>query len=333
MGFNCFVIVLWDCNAGFKSRLHKNIRYIPLQFRRRYFFHGIARLIGYIYKYNIQILHSHMYTSNLVCSFASIFMPRCLFITGEHGKNEWKRWYHHLLEKVFINNCSSMRVAASDDIRKLRIKFDGVDPRSIVYIPNGTNVKKYNANNIKKPQIIGSLGRLVHVKDFPTLISALKVLRKNGYFLQLKIAGQGDAYEELETFIASQDLGRDVELLGYQKSEEFLRSIDIFAMSSLREGIPLALLEAMAHGLPCVATNVGGIPDVICHEENGLLSSPQDVLGLSDNIARYVDDQQLRIAMGRNAKQTILSKFSIGHMAEKYTQLYGNLLKNKVNKC
>lgn len=331
--YNCFVIVLWDCKNGFKNRLNKNVTYFSLQFRKRYFFYGITKLVLYIYRYNIKILHSHMYTSNLISSIASIFLPNCILITGEHGKNEWKKWYHHLFEKKIISKCASMRITASDDIRKMRIKHDGVNPHSIRYIPNGTSVKKNTVDNKKKPRIIGSLGRLVSVKDFPTLISAVKLLYYDGYSLQLKIAGLGDAQAELERFIISQGLGDVVELLGYQKSEEFLQSIEIFAMSSLREGIPLALLEAMSYGLPCVATRVGGIPDVVCHEENGLLSSPRDVLGLSKNIARCVDDQKMRIVIGENAKKTIYSKFSIERMAKNYTHLYSDLQKSMVKGC
>lgn len=77
-----------------------------------------------------------MYTSNLICSFASIFMPNA-FLTGEHGKNEWKRWHNHFIEKVFISRHARMRTSASNDIRELRIKFDGVNPEKLFLFQMG----------------------------------------------------------------------------------------------------------------------------------------------------------------------------------------------------
>lgn len=324
--FNRFIIVLWNNEDGFKNTLDKDVNYFSLQFRRRYFFYGFIKLLFFIYRNKINILHSHMYTSNLICSFASIFMPKCIFLTGEHGKNEWKRWHNHFIEKVFISRHARMRTSASNDIRELRIKFDGVNPEKIIFIPNGTSVKYYTKDNRKIPCLIGSLGRLVPVKDYFTLIDAVKIVRDAGFQLELEIAGQGDEYVKLEHYINSKDLAGGVRLLGYQNSDKFLRSIDLFAMSSLREGIPLALLEAMSYGLPCVATNVGGIPDVIQHEKNGLLSSPLDPSSLAKNIIRYVNDSDARIRMGNNAKKTIQDRFSINHVANIYSDLYEKLL-------
>jgi glycosyltransferase involved in cell wall biosynthesis len=104
-------------------------------------------------------------------------------------------------------------------------------------------------------------------------------------------------------------------------------------MSSLREGIPLSLLEAMAHGLPCVVTHVGGIPDVITHGMNGQLVPPGNPRAFAERIVRYLDDDEFRLITASNAKKTIIENYSISAVTDKYSKLYLNLYKNSEKTC
>lgn len=326
--FEPYLIVLWS-NFDLISNINPKIKIYSLQFRKRYFFIGFTKLIYFIMRNKIDIIHSHMYSSNLIASAVRYINPGCILLTGEHGKNNWKKPIHHLIEQKIISKKAILRIAASKDIKNLRIKYDGADPSKIIYVPNGTKIPRYGCNNNKKPTIVGFLGRLEAVKDVPTIILALGVILKKGYDLKLKIAGQGSESIRIKEFIKLHGLEDNVDLVGFQDSGIFLKKIDVFVMASLREGVPLSLLEAMAHGLPCVATNVGGIPDVISHEKNGLLVSPRNSKELAKSIVRYVEDRNFRVNIGTCAKKTIAHNYSFEKIGNTYSKIYRNIYRNE----
>jgi glycosyltransferase involved in cell wall biosynthesis len=321
------LIVLWN-KQDLKNDLNSDVNYYSLQFKRKFFILGFVKLFRYIHHNKIKIIHSHMYKSNFIASIVHLFCFDFILLTGEHGKNSWKKWIHHFIEKRIISSQASLRITASNDIRNIRIDHDGADPLRTIYIPNGTLVPEYTADVQKKPHVIGFLGRLETVKDLPTMIFALKILSDRNYDLLLKIAGNGSDLDRLQKIVSDHNLNRIVEFVGFQDTNKFLRSIDIFAMSSLREGIPLSLLEAMAHGLPCVVTHVGGIPDVITHGMNGQLVPPGNPRAFAERIVRYLDDDEFRLITASNAKKTIIENYSISAVTDKYSKLYLNLYKN-----
>jgi glycosyltransferase involved in cell wall biosynthesis len=274
-----------------------------------------------------------MYKSNLIASIAHLIFSDFILLTGEHGKNKWKKWNHHLIEKKIISRQASLRITASDDIRNIRIDHDGADPDRTIYVPNGTSIPEYTADVREKPRVVGFLGRLEKVKDLPTMISAFKILSGRNYDLRLKIAGKGSDLDRLQKIVFDHNLNNLVELVGFQDTTSFLRSIDIFAMSSLREGIPLSLLEAMAHGLPCIATHVGGIPEVITDGMNGQLVAPGTPQEFAARVARFVDDDSFRLRIALNAKKTIIENYSINAITGIYSKLYLGLYQNCEKLC
>jgi glycosyltransferase involved in cell wall biosynthesis len=327
-----YLIVLWN-KQDLRTDLNTDVKFYSIQFKRKFFIYGFVKLLRYIHHNKIKIIHSHMYTSNLVASVAHILYSDFILLTGEHGKNRWKKWTHHFIEKKIISRQAALRITASDDIRNIRIGLDGADPKKTIYIPNGTSVPDYSADVRKKPRVVGFLGRLENVKDLPTMIFALEILSGRNYDLRLKIAGKGSDLERLQKIVSGHNLENIVELVGFQDTNSFLRSIDIFAMSSLREGIPLSLLEAMAHGLPCVVTYVGGIPDVITDGMNGQLVPPGNPQEFADKIARFVDDDEFRIITALNAKKTIIKNYSINAVAKQYSNFYLRVYKNCEQIC
>jgi glycosyltransferase involved in cell wall biosynthesis len=327
-----YLIILWD-NHDLRTDLKADVNVFSIQFRKKFFISGFLKLLKYIHHNEIKIVHSHMYKSNLIASISHLIYSDFILLTGEHGKNRWKKWNHHFIEKKIISRQASLRITASDDIRNIRICHDGADPNRTIYIPNGTSVPEYTADVQRKPHVVGFLGRLEHVKDISTMIFALEILSRRKYDLRLKIAGKGSEFDRLQKIVSDHNLDNLVELVGFQNTNNFLRSIDIFVMSSLREGIPLSLLEAMAHGLPCVVTNVGGIPDVITDGLNGQLVPPGKPHEFADRIARFVDDDEFRLRTASNAKKTIIENYSINVVTDRYSKLYLGLYQNCENIC
>ncbi len=329
--FDRHLIVLRERPDNFGYLLDSKVKCFNLNYRSRFFFAGMIRFVDYLKNHRIQILHSHIYDPSKLSALAGMAARVPVIMTTEHGKNLWKKWYHHLIEKFLINRAAVKRIAVSADIRQLRIKFDGTKPDNILVIPNGTIIPEYMADTGNDPRIIGTLGRLVEPKDYKTLIEATRLVREKGFDVELQIAGQGPEMSNLLDFIERTGMGKHAHLMGFQNSSAFLKRIDLFSMSSVREGLPLALLEAMACGLPVAATRVGGIPEVVEDGVSGLLSEPRDPEGLAENIVKILRDSELRVSLGRSARKTVEKSYSIESVAKSYEQIYRNML--EAGKC
>jgi len=331
--FNKHVVVFWDKTTGFKDCLSSEVKYYSLQYRRRFMPVGILKLARHLKKNKIDVLHCHMYDPNKIGSIVGKLVGVPVIITTEHGKNPWKKWRHHFVEKKIINRIVDKRIAVSEDIKGIRIKHDGVLPHQVLCIPNGVVIPDYNKDTTQMPNIIGSMGRLVEAKNFLALFKVVKIVKEKGFYVELRIAGEGPLEGKLRQCIHDLGMAQNIKLVGFQKQDVFLKQIDIFAMSSIREGMPVALLEAMSYGLPLVATKVGGILEVIQDEKDGLLSESQQPMAMAENIIRIIMDKDLRNKLGNNAKNKIVEKYNIDKIANRYGQLYIKLLNNFGKPC
>jgi glycosyltransferase involved in cell wall biosynthesis len=171
--------------------------------------------------------------------------------------------------------------------------------------------------------IIGSLGRLAPQKGLQYLLRAApEVLRENPTALFV-FAGDGPERQALEAEANSLGVGDSVLFLGVQDDVPgLLAAIDVLAMPSLSEGMPMALLEAMACGKAVVASRVGAIPKVIEHRVNGWMIESGDVDGLAEGLKEILGCEDLRRRLGCAARQTIESRFSAETMARSYVEIY-----------
>ncbi len=161
------------------------------------------------------------------------------------------------------------------------------------------------------------VGALRHEKSVETLIGAVALLQKQGLALHLRIVGDGPQRERLEREASAMLLPNTCYFHGFQTSPRVLHQhymqADVFVLSSISEGLGRVLLEAMARGVPVVATRVGGIPEIVKHEQNGLLVPPRDVQAMAEAMERLITDASLRrrlIAGGyRTAEQHTTERF------------------------
>lgn len=294
---------------------------VPLRLRRLPL--DILRVARLLRRWRIDILHTHMFWANLVGAVAARLAGVRVVVTSEHGKNEWKRFHHRWLERVVISPLVDLRLCASEDILCLRRDRDGIPADRLAYIPNGTLVPPVVEQRERRVPVIGTVGRLVPAKDYPGLIAAAAGLRDAGVPFRLCIVGDGPERSCIQAVIESHALEAQVELLGARNDvSACLRSFDIFVMSSIREGQPLALLEAMAHGLPVVATRVGGIPGTLAHGEEGLLVEAGDCLSLQQALTSLITDPARRRTLGENARRRVERDFSINAVTDRVASTY-----------
>jgi glycosyltransferase involved in cell wall biosynthesis len=327
--FDRFLITFKKVETTKSRALCDTIKLFNVGFRRRGQIVCIFRLYRLFKTLGIEVVQAHTYYANLYASIAARLAGVKVVMTTEHGQASWKRPTHHLIERRIISPLVSMRVAVSNDIRNIRVLSGDVSATKITVINNCVVIPETKAShNIKERLKIGTVGRLVPAKDYQTLIRAFGKVIGDGFNAELTIVGDGPERARLEKEVQDLVLYEHVTFAGFQANVDiFLNEFDIFVLTSITEGIPIAMLEAMAKGLPVVATIVGGIPEVLQDNVDGLLVESSNPQMIADTLKRLINDRFLRIRLGEAAREKIKSSFCSESVCKQYEQLYINLLR------
>jgi glycosyltransferase involved in cell wall biosynthesis len=285
----------------------------------------------------VAIWHGHDYKSNLLGLILRRLHPMRL-ITTVHGwvHQTRKTPLYYAIDRLCLPRYERV-VCVSEDLRD-RARSAGVPEDRCLLIENAIDEQQFRRRrtiaeakaDLGVPAgrvIVGAVGRLSAEKGFDRLISAVNRLINTGLDVGLVLVGEGVERGELEARIA--DLGRDdrIRLLGFRPDTPAIyQAMDIYALSSLREGLPNALLEAMAFEVPVVATRIAGVPTLIRHEENGLLIEPGSVDGLASALGLLVADEALRVRLGRRGRETIERDYTFEARMGRIRALYDELL-------
>lgn len=181
--------------------------------------------------------------------------------------------------------------------------------------------------------IIGTIGRLEVAKGHKFVIEAFKKVQeeRKDSLLKLMIIGEGEEKENLIKYVRKLGLEDKIIFTGYRKDiEELMAIMDIFVLSSLREGLPRVLVQAAAVGIPSIAFNVDGVPEIVKDCYNGFLVKPKDVNQLADKIVKYIDNRELIKLHGKNGRNFVNGKWSIENMVNKVDEIYQILIKEKI---
>jgi glycosyltransferase involved in cell wall biosynthesis len=174
--------------------------------------------------------------------------------------------------------------------------------------------------------LFGTVGRLDPVKDHATLLQAFAISAKHNAHARLLIVGDGPRRQEIESQIKQLHMGGSVHLLGERPDVvEILKTFDVFALTSVAEGISNTILEAMASGLPVVATRVGGNPELVEDGITGQLVPARDASALSAAFGSYMRDAALRFQHGSAGRARVENEFSLERMAAQYADLYDSM--------
>ena len=175
--------------------------------------------------------------------------------------------------------------------------------------------------------VVGSVGRLVEVKRYDLLLRAFAAVQKKHSDACLLLVGDGVERQNLERLAAELRLQDKVIFAGYQSQpERFFSAMDVFAMSSRHEGLPLALLEAWAAGLPVVAPAVGGIAKTVTDGQNGLLFPKEDEAALAAGLERLLTDREGAGRLAAAGQELVRRKYSLERMADEYERRYRELI-------
>jgi glycosyltransferase involved in cell wall biosynthesis len=247
-------------------------------------------------------------------------------------ESQWRYWLnrftHPLADRV---TCVSQQVA---DFVAREV---GIPSEETVVIPNGVDLHRFDRLPAKQEVrrtlglpndelLVGTVTRLNPVKRLDVLLRAVAALEG----VHTVIVGDGPERRQLEAMADQLGLADRVHLVGHQQDvRPWLAALGVFVLSSDWEGMSNALLEAMAAGLPIVATAVGGVPEVVVDDATGLLVPPGDPNALAEAITRLLRDPDLRRTMGQAGRARVVQHFSIDETVRLTEELYTTLLEEK----
>jgi glycosyltransferase involved in cell wall biosynthesis len=219
----------------------------------------------------------------------------------------------------------------SEAVRERVVQSQGIRPNRVTVIPNGVDLTRFSPTSGTSRNgmglVVGVLSNLRSEKGLPDLVRAVAVVRDRWADVRLVIWGEGPLRRELEDLVRSLGLTPSVTLPGSTTTPEtVLRSVDIFVLPSLSEASSNGLMEAMATGLPVVATSVGGNPGLVEDELTGLLVPPGDASALAKAIIRLAEDRALAARLGDQARTHAQLTFGMERMVARTEALYARAL-------
>jgi glycosyltransferase involved in cell wall biosynthesis len=220
----------------------------------------------------------------------------------------------------------------------------GVNPNQIEHIPNSVDTTKFRPVDyetkteircklgiLPNDLIVTYTGRLVSYKGLPLLLRVWRTIQDQHPNAKLVLVGEGgldihNCESVLRHYVSEHGLERSVRFTGSVRNvPEYLQASDIFVFPTENEAFPLALIEAMASGLPVVTTPVGGIPDVVSHGQNGLLVPPNNGERLGKAISELIVDKELSLRLGQAGRQAVEERYSTDTIVERYAALFDRI--------
>lgn len=282
------------------------------------------------------ILHTWMFHANVPGRIIGRMAGVPYIISAERTMGQEDRWRRRL--NGATAPLADRVLCVSQEMAHFAAQAIGIAAAKLVVIPNGVDPADFadlpDRNRARAAyglpataSIIGAIGRPRPVKGFNFLLDAFARLAADFPEAHLLFAGDGPDRTKLDVQAARFNLSERVTFLGDQADiPGLLPALDVLAVPSLHEGMPNVALEAMAAGLPVVASAVGGIPEVVTHGVTGLLVAPSDPVALAEALGEVLGNSSMAGAMGQAGRERVRSQFSLAKTVACTEALYGQLL-------
>ncbi len=300
----------------------------------------MIRLARLWHRYEVDLVHAHQYTPFFYAACARLWRYGPPILFTEHGR--WYPDYPRRRRMVFNRLAFRGRdrvTAVGQAVREALVRNEGLPRHRIRVIYNGVDLQRFAPRPERRLPVRQSLGlseldvvivqvaRLDYLKDHITAIRTMARLVHQVPEAKLLLVGDGPKREVIEAEIKAQRLEGAVRLLGEREDvPELLWAADVCLLTSISEGIPVTLIEAMAAELPVVATKVGGVPEVVLHGQTGFLSPAGDDADLADCLLRLAHDSPLRRQLGRAGRRRAEEMFSQRLMHQQYVECFDEML-------
>ncbi|MBM7866643.1 glycosyltransferase [Heliobacterium gestii] len=306
---------------------------------------GFWKVLRLIRQTQPAIVHTHGVRANLIGRLAAkVAGVRCT-VTTVHSvlandyPDQLSRWINFWSEKLTAALTERYIVVA--DFLKKNLCEQGIAPAKITVIHNGVDDEKYTNVQDKRDlraelgiaadaPLVGMVGRFHPVKGHKYLIEAAKEILKINSNVRFLLVGDGFHRDVIETVIREEGLESCFLFTGFREDiADIYRTLDVLALPSLSEGLSLTLMESMLCECPAVVTAVGGNPEIVINEKNGLVVPSGDALALAAALVRLIENREEARKFGEAARRTIEERFTARRMAERTQNLYRELVKDQ----
>ena len=283
----------------------------------------------------IDILHSHEPKTDFYAYLLKRFIPELHIVSTTHGwiEGSWKSRLYNLVDQQLLKKFD--KVIAVSEYTKNQLN---IDPQKVEVVHNAIDLKDWQPQKIyhqddrikkeKKASVIGFIGRLSNVKgvfDFIRTAAAITSQHQDCRFL---VIGEGSCKKEMQQLSTDLGLQNSIDFLGHvdnNKLPGIYQQLDLLLSPSLSEGLPNTLLEASAMQVPIVATNVGGVSELITHQSNGFLAGVGDVNALKQSCCLLLENRSLAEKIGIKSRHVVEEKFCFKKRTEKLQKIYQSL--------
>ncbi|NQT36023.1 MAG: glycosyltransferase [Planctomycetes bacterium] len=298
------------------------------------------RLAQFWRREQVDLIHAHQYTPFFYSAAARGLRRRPPILLTEHGRHfpDVRRRKRFFFNRLVLGRRDRV-VSVGEAVRRALIANDGFPARRVGRIYNGidccfiadtSSVRREVREEIgltEEHLILIQVARLNHLKDHATALRTMERIAARRDDVRLVLVGEGPEQEAIQREIGKRRLESRVCLLGLRDDvPRLLQAADLFLLTSISEGIPVTLIEAMAAGLPVVSTDVGGVAEVVQHERSALLAAAGDDAALAAAVLQLAADDDLRRRMGAEGKRRAAEVFSEETMHEAYCRLYEEML-------
>jgi len=298
----------------------------------------LIQLFPYLIRIRPTLVHSFLFRANILARIAGYLTGVPIVISSVRVMGGEKKYFHYI--EMITSFMVDHYVVVSESVKRYIIDKSKISDEKISVIYNGVNIKSQDDShkqNVRMPfkiededRILMTVGRLHEQKGHYYLVKAISKVQKEFPKVKLLVIGEGEEENNLKKLVKSLDLTNEVIFIGLSSYiEEILPMAELFLLPSLWEGLPNVLLEAMAAGKPVIATEVGGVPELVIHGETGMLVPHKDSDALACAIADLLKNRLKARRMGEAGRIRAEEHFSIQKMIEKTESLYQELLREK----
>jgi glycosyltransferase involved in cell wall biosynthesis len=338
-GYQVVCFAFHDCDGPMRAQLESaGIRCLDMNYEK---FSGVLRRVSYLWKFwrmlrreRVSALHVHHHGALILCGIPARLAGIRRVVMTEHAIQVLReRAEARRLTMHYARYATDITVVEPAQAEYFHAEL-GIPAGKLHHIPNGVRVRTRTAARVERMRrelglaaddfAFFCVGRLNPIKDLGTLLEAFAALPADlSRRARLYLVGEGTERAMLEARRAALGLDERVVLLGARADvSEVLMAADAFVMSSKSEGLPMVLLEAMAAGVPCVATAVGGIPDLLAGDR-GLCVPAQNPAALAGAMASIAGSSELRARLAANATQALRKHYALDPIVDRYLELLG----------
>lgn len=329
---NVFVVSLFDFHSAITERLERSgVEVIYLHKKKGSDLSIIPRLWRIMREKRIDVVHTHRYVMQYAIPAAILAGVPVRIHTVHNIATKEVDAIRRKIAALFYRYCHVIPVSISPLITKTIVEEYHLPKKQIPMVYNGIDLSKCLIKDTYQ-QVDSTFFRFIHIgrfsrqKNHDVIIEAANRLKEKGWQFCIDLIGGGELELEYKNRVKELDLVGTISFCGLQTNVyPYLKRADVFILPSLYEGMPITLIEAMGCGLPIIASRVGGIPDMIVNEENGLLINA-DAQSLADAMEKLMDNTSLRERLGLEALAQS-QRFSAKKMSESYLNIYESNLK------